>query len=66
MQETQLEIETSTVYRALTGLENARGERVELGEILPREFVPQWQLDLWLAQHDIMIVFDEREQEREV
>ena len=41
-------------YRALTGLENADGVRVEQGELLPADFVPQAQIDAWLADRDIV------------
>lgn len=50
-------LETSDVYRATTGLENARGERVEQGEILPRDFVPPTQLLIWLQNRDVIAVF---------
>ena len=45
-------------YRALTGLENADGVRVEQGELLPADFVPQAQIDAWLADHDIQDISD--------
>lgn len=42
------------VYRATTGLENARGERVEVGENVPAGFVPDEQIALWLANGDLI------------
>ena len=42
-------------YCARTGLENERGERVEAGENLPEGFVPEWQLEHWLAQGDVIV-----------
>ncbi len=48
----------SRTFRALTGLENERGERVEQGEILPRDFVPEFQIEIWLANHDIVVAFE--------
>lgn len=56
-------VESSTVYRATTGLENARGERVEQGEILPSDFVPSEQLLIWLQNRDVIAVFDAAEEE---
>jgi hypothetical protein len=47
------------VYRAMTGLENANGARVEQGEIVPNNFVSDEQLQHWLAQRDVMMVFEE-------
>lgn len=52
-----LAVESSTIYRATTGLENARGERVEQGAILPRDFVPPTQLLIWLQNRDVLAVF---------
>ncbi len=61
--ETPRPIETSksasspeSVYRALTGLENAAGARVESGETVPAGFVPDWQLQYWLAQGDVTMI----------
>lgn len=52
-------VDSSTIYRATTGLENAHGERVEQGEILPRDFVPPAQLAIWLQNRDVLAVFSE-------
>ena len=46
------------VYRAVTGLENARGERVEIGETLPAQFVDDEQLTRWVLNGDVTVADD--------
>lgn len=50
------------LYRAMTGLENPLGERVEQGEIVPPAFVGDAQLQVWLDNRDIVVAFDDDEQ----
>jgi len=46
------------VYRAVTGLENARGDRVEMGETLPPQFVSDEQLTRWVLNGDVTVADD--------